>query len=887
MFALCVCLLGGLLTQQAPDPLALTGVVVDRAGKPMSDVDVVLARPNVADGSTPTLARSRTDAQGAFRLEFARPRLSATEPLPVIWAYHPSRSVTAERVDLTADAAPPPLRLTLAEPFKRTLTVLDSDGRPLAGVRLAPVRITPFLQTPDDWLERLTVVTAANGTAALMCLPVTLDPLVVRASAPGIAPHRLPLPRRPGSDRATLKLGRPARLAGSLAYDSGEPAGEIPVEVWVQNLVYSPAGTDNLMSGSPSLIHFDSGPLRSRKDGSFETPQQLLTGWSYRITIHPEGGSAINSDWITATTELTNAPPLRLRTHRKLIGLVQDRQGQAVPGARVALPSGSPTTATDTQGRFLLEGVLPERTYLLVAAPGFRFQGWPAVPAREAKEQKLILVRTSEQPDRILAPLPAPISSEESRALARRVLEPYLQFALKNGDDRLKWECLRRLAQVNPQRSLELLPTVHFVDSSRDDNIRCTIAAELVRSDPGEAESIVAALDSREDQVYGYVLMAAALPAAEIQRRRALLERATVQVRAPAVGGKEFRPSTRLNQLARVARGWLDLGDIERARPLIDEGLKIAAPLPQQGYYQPYFLPTAARLDLDQALSLLRDMSKGRRQQCYMWIAAALANERPADAQRVFQLVEDSAPNQLISRNHIALWLCGPMAKADPKRAERLIGELKTPAAQACGWAVLALAVVDRDKAAARLALDRSIQLIDGLIAQSGAAEGSPFLVDLFTNPAASILPIVEKVAPEHLEEVFWKAVALMPKSDTARQHALPDNRVAAAAVFLARYDRGAADLFLTQAKAALQRGTTDFRRFAGSILRIEVSADPRAAVATFESLSGAGDKPYLMPDGSAPPVLGDLIETLIEPYDEHWKRVWRSPSEAFDRPFP
>ncbi len=345
-------------------------------------------------------------------------------------------------MNLTGNAAPAPLRLTLAEPFKRTLTVLDSEDRPLAGVRLAPLLIASF-QTPDDWLERLTVVTAADGTAALTCLPVTIDPLSVRASAPAVATHCLPLPRRPGSDRFTLKLGRPARLAGSLAYDSGEPAGDIPVEVWVQNLLYSPAATGELRSGPPALIHFDSGPLRSRKDGSFETPQQLMTGWTYRITIHPEGGSAINSDWITATTELTIAPPLRLRTHRKLFGLVQDRQGQAVSGARVALPSGSPTTATDEKGRFLLEGVLPERTYLVVAAQGFRFQGRPAVPAREPKEQKLILVRTSEQPDRILAPLPAPISPEESRALARRVLEPYLQFALKNGNDNSKWECLR------------------------------------------------------------------------------------------------------------------------------------------------------------------------------------------------------------------------------------------------------------------------------------------------------------------------------------------------------------------------------------------------------------------------------------------------------------
>ena len=55
-------------------------------------------------------------------------------------------------------------------------------------------------------------------------------------------------------------------------------------------------------------------------------------------------------------------------------------------------------------------------------------------------------------------------------------------------------------------------------------------------------------------------------------------------------------------------------------------------------------------------------------------------------------------------------------------------------------------------------------------------------------NPAASILPIVEKVAPERLEEVFWKAVALMPKND------------AQSGIFLARYDRQVADVFVTQA---------------------------------------------------------------------------------------
>ena len=179
MFALCVCLLGGVLTQQAPGSLVVSGVVVDPAGKPISDVSVVLARFNVADGSLPTVARSMTDGRGALRLEFDRPQAGATEAPVVIWAYRPGSSLIAQRLDLAGNGAPAPLRLTLAEPFKRTLTVQDSEGRPMAGVRIAPVRVNSF-QIPDDWLERLTVVTAADGTAALMCLSVTIDLRTVR-----------------------------------------------------------------------------------------------------------------------------------------------------------------------------------------------------------------------------------------------------------------------------------------------------------------------------------------------------------------------------------------------------------------------------------------------------------------------------------------------------------------------------------------------------------------------------------------------------------------------------------------------------------------------------------------------------------------------------------
>src|SRR5262249_29658937 len=157
-------------------------------------------------------------------------------------------------------------------------------------------------------------------------------------------------------------------------------------------------------------------------------------------------------------------------------------------------------------------GVLPDRTYLLVKAEGFRLQGWPAAPARQPPERTLTIVRTSEPPDRTMAPLQAPIPAEEARALAPRVLEPYLQAVLEKDDDNSRWNSIRMLSQVDPTRALELLEKRHFQDPGLDASLRNRIAAELLATDPVEAESIVAAIENPGDRALGYAWLAEALP---------------------------------------------------------------------------------------------------------------------------------------------------------------------------------------------------------------------------------------------------------------------------------------------------------------------------------------------------------------------------------------
>jgi hypothetical protein len=299
----------------------------------LSDVDVVLPARRPPDGSLPTLAHTMTNEKGAFGLEVARQRFQDIAIVPFIWAYRPGGSVAVQQTVITEKGAMPPVRLTLAEPLPRTVTVLGPDDRPLAGVRLAPVLYAfgdrAVFQTPDDRLKHLTVASGADGVATLPYFPATIDPLAVRVTAPGIATHNLPIPDRQGRDRITLKLGRPARLAGSVSNDSGQPASNVSIEVWVSNRYDLPWRRGEIRRATlpERPIHFDSGPVRTRADGSFLTPAQLLTGPSYRIIIRSEGNPLVTSDWLTATTELTTVPLLRLQQHRQLLGLVHDRQG--------------------------------------------------------------------------------------------------------------------------------------------------------------------------------------------------------------------------------------------------------------------------------------------------------------------------------------------------------------------------------------------------------------------------------------------------------------------------------------------------------------------------------------------------------------------------------
>ena len=158
------------------------------------------------------------------------------------------------------------------------------------------------------------------------------------------------------------------------------------------------------------------------------------------------------------------APPdLVLRPLRTIAGRVVDRRGQPVADVEVFQAGDGPepaSTRTDAAGRFALAGFRHGPVFLFARGRGFRFHG--QLVQDQVPQVEVLLTRETEQPARSMATLPDPIPPEESRALARKLLEPCLAFALSHGDDRGKYFALHTLVKIDPAAVLDRLDSIAF-----------------------------------------------------------------------------------------------------------------------------------------------------------------------------------------------------------------------------------------------------------------------------------------------------------------------------------------------------------------------------------------------------------------------------------------
>jgi hypothetical protein len=192
---------------------------------------------------------------------------------------------------------------------------------------------------------------------------------------------------------------------------------------------------------------------------------------------------------------------------------------------------------------------------------------------------------------------------------------------------------------------------------------------------------------------------------------------------------------------------------------------------------------------------------------------------------------------------------------------------LPYPTERAYAWTFIADGLVGIDGTGASAALDQAIREIDSINV------ANPYR-RFDANPAVSILPLVERIAPDRVAEVFWRAVALHAPGDDPRSDFGADCPLVSEVMLLSRYDRDiAATLFEPVAayvRSAALRGDRDI---IVAVLQALSCLDPRNSVAVVESLSPAKTLKIGDPANYA---RYDLAEMLAMPPERRWMRIWR-----------
>ena len=140
-------------------------------------------------------------------------------------------------------------------------------------------------------------------------------------------------------------------------------------------------------------------------------------------------------------------------------------------------------------------------------------------------------------------------------------------------------------------------------------------------------------------------------------------------------------------------------------------------------------------------------------------VAVGLAIDHPAEAERALNLWKRSGIQ--ILTNHYVMQLCYRLARVDPTCARRVaMGGVMRNAALASGLPGAGPGP-EKEKTGAAEAVDHAIEEIDRLRESGPGPEPIPRIGGVLsmypTNPAALILPVVERAVPDRLDDVFWR----------------------------------------------------------------------------------------------------------------------------------
>ncbi len=364
-------------------------------------------------------------------------------------------------------------------------------------------------------------------------------------------------------------------LSGRVVNTSGKPV--LGAEVSIESQARAAQGQVWRLD---SIVYGDRDALTTDADGRFQTPCGVPKNLEYEARVRVAGMRPGRTVLLKPGHALTAVfGDLVLHRLRTVAGIVHDRQGKPVAGAVVFQSGDGPMRTralTDAQGRFRLPGLIEGTAILFARKAGFRFHGQPI--DTEAGAADLVLTR-SDEASPALKSLAGVLPHDAERALARRLLAPYVEKVMAKGTDIQKFQTLVALAPVDPAHTLELLEA-HGAGKPQFglDMLRGTVVTALAGESADEAVSLAESIQDPQTKSWSLTEVVDKLRGSDRARKVDLLAQAQLQARAI----KE--PGQKLNMLGWIAERWLDLGEKDRALTLIGEGRALAKEVPPPGY---------------------------------------------------------------------------------------------------------------------------------------------------------------------------------------------------------------------------------------------------------------------------------------------------------------
>ncbi len=453
--------------------------------------------------------------------------------------------------------------------------------------------------------------------------------------------------------------------------------------------------------------------------------------------------------------------------------------------------------------------------FVVVQSEGYQYAGF--VLHKKTTDELAgasIVLRTPDEPGRMLKTLPVPISAEQRKEITSAVTELYWTQLKSNPKDvSNQMTCFELLGGLDPKALVEFLD-----DNDMDPRFKGMGKAHVVKSiSRTDPELAIEIADSVADPMSRSSVLNGLLK--NLPENSPHVEAVEGQVIETIKSISQ--PAYRYAVWSGLAEYYIHSGRPELAQKIVDENLAEVKKLPSGGwaaYPKSCFAALIVEKDPELAMKMIEGCKGHERPRALGRLAFHSCTTHPKRAIELLGEIEqqERALSGFESMIKVAHRMAGPQTEA----AFEVAASIDEVNQKAWAWGMIAMKLADTDRENSQKALENAIQ---ALVNKAPGAKPNAYLSVSATM--AGLLPIAEKAAPEKVEPMVWEAVWLsIPRSRWNLGGGSRDEKLQNVAAAISRYDRGLAHALVSSDDLAIG---TDPARSAVSQVVLNVEGVP------------------------------------------------------------